>query len=638
MKNALRAPAYPLITIDPYTSFWSMNDRLNGEDVKHWTGRPSTIIGLATIDGKEFCFMGNAHKIGSPAMEQTNVEFDSFSTTYTFVEGSIELTVKFTSPVIPNDLMLISRPVSYIHTSVRSLDNASHDVTITLKANEQVCNHEPPHCPVFTNEVEIEDLTAIRIGGQEQAILGRAGDNFTIDWGYAYFAAADSKVDSYFQDNLHGMIIETKLNTASKPSSLFVFAYDDIDSLIYFGDRLKAYWKKDGQTIEEAIKTAYDEYDEVMARCNDFDSKMVEDAIAAGGEKYSELLQLALRQVMAGHKLVLDNNKEVLFVSKECFSNGCAATVDVSYPSMPLFLLYNPELVKGMMRPVFRYADSPVWPFEFAPHDVGTYPILNGQVYSNGTDPQHQMPIEECGNMLVMAAAIASTEDNAEFSRPHKATLKQWADYLTVHGTDPENQLCTDDFSGHLAHNCNLSIKAIMGVASFSILSRMWGDAENADTYMAKAKEMAKTWIETASNEDGTTRLTFDRPGTYSMKYNAVWDKLFGTELFDAQMWKTELKGYERHVNAYGLPLDNRADFTKSDWLVWTATLSNSKEQFMDMIAPMWLAYHVSHSHVPMTDWYSTVSSHQCGFQHRTVQGGLWIKILADKGICNINK
>lgn len=636
MKKPLRAPAYPLITIDPYTSFWSMNDRLNGDDVKHWTGRTSTIIGIATIDGKDFCFMGNANKMDMTAMEQKSVTFDSFSTTYTFVEGNIELTVVFTSPVIPDDLMLISRPVSYIHTSVRSLDNADHDVGLTFKANERVCNHEPPHCPVYTNEVDIEGLTAIRIGGLEQAILGRAGDDLTIDWGYAYFAATDSKVNSYMQDNLHGMIIETELNTAKKTSQLVVFAYDDIDSLVYFGDRLKAYWKKDGQTIEQAIKTAYDQYDEIMARCRDFDAKMTEEAIEAGGEKYAELLQLALRQVFAAHKLVLDNNNEVLFVSKECFSNGCAATVDVSYPSMPLFLMYNPELVKGMMRPIFRYANCPIWPFDFAPHDCGTYPILNGQVYSNGTDPMHQMPIEECGNMLVMAAATAACEKNAEYSRPHKDTLKLWADYLTKHGADPENQLCTDDFSGHLAHNCNLSIKAIMGVASYSILCRMWGDEESADSYMAKAEDMAKNWIKTASNEDGTTRLTFDRPGSYSMKYNAIWDKLFGTSLFDNDIWKTDLECYQSHANAYGIPLDDRADFTKTDWLTWTATLSDSKEQFMDIIAPMWLAFNVSHSRVPMTDWYSTVSSNQCAFQHRTVQGGLWIKMLSDKGICKI--
>ena len=56
-----------------------------------------------------------------------------------------------------------------------------------------------------------------------------------------------------------------------------------------------------------------------------------------------------MRQTLAAHKLVLDENGEVLYVSKECFSNGCAVTVDVSYPSIPLFLIYNPELVKGMI-------------------------------------------------------------------------------------------------------------------------------------------------------------------------------------------------------------------------------------------------------------------------------------------------
>ena len=115
---------------------------------------------------------------------------------------------------------------------------------------------------------------------------------------------------------------------------------------------------------------------------------------------------MAYRQVVAAHKLAVDENGEILWVSKECFSNGCAATVDVSYPSIPLFLLYNPELVKGMMRPIFRYAASDAWPFDFAPHDAGQFPLLNGQVYANGTDPKDQMPVEECGNMLVMMAAV----------------------------------------------------------------------------------------------------------------------------------------------------------------------------------------------------------------------------------------
>ena len=171
----------------------------------------------------------------------------------------------------------------------------------------------------------------------------------------------------------------------------------------------------------------------------------------------------------------MDKDGELLYISKECFSNGCAATVDVSYPSTPLFLIYNPELVNAMMRPIFKYADSEAWPFDFAPHDAGQYPLVNGQVYSGGTDPRWQMPIEECGNMIIMVTAAAMASMDFTFAQQHMPTLKKWAEYLAEHGNDPENQLCTDDFSGHMPHNVNLSAKAITGVACYGLLCTMLG-------------------------------------------------------------------------------------------------------------------------------------------------------------------
>lgn len=175
------------------------------------------------------------------------------------------------------------------------------------------------------------------------------------------------------------------------------------------------------------------------------------------------------------HKLVADTEGELLFLSKECYSNGCMATVDVSYPSVPMFLLYAPELVEGMIRPILKYAEMDAWTFEFAPHDIGQYPIGNGQVYSEN-QREGQMPVEECGNMLVMGASVALAGGNRDYLFSHMDTLGEWADYLTEFGLDPENQLCTDDFAGHLARNANLSVKAVMGVASYSILKKLQGD------------------------------------------------------------------------------------------------------------------------------------------------------------------
>ena len=118
------------------------------------------------------------------------------------------------------------------------------------------------------------------------------------------------------------------------------------------------------------------------------------------------------------------------------------------------------------------------------------------------------------------------------------------------------------------------------------------------------------------------------------MKYNAVWDRVFGLGLFEPTMWRQETEGYRRHMNPYGLPLDDRSDYTKSDWMVWTATLTEDAAFFGEIVAALERAYCLSPSRVPMTDLYSSVTSMQIHFQHRSVQGGLFIKLLYDKGIC----
>jgi hypothetical protein len=288
-----------------------------------------------------------------------------------------------------------------------------------------------------------------------------------------------------------------------------------------------------------------------------------------------------------------------------------------------------------MLRPIFRYASSPEWPFEFAPHDAGQYPLLNGQVYGEN-QLEYQMPIEECGNILVMMAAICSTQKDVTFALESWSLLEKWAQYLIKTGMDPENQLCTDDFAGHLAHNCNLSIKAIMGITGFAILCSMKGEQKHADELIEEARKMADQWLKMAAKTDGTYRLAFDQENSFSMKYNLIWDKLWGTNIFDISDFRKEFASYLERSNEFGMPLDNRADYTKSDWLVWCATLMDSASDFKQLIAPLYSAYQNSESRVPMTDWYDTKTAKMIGFQNRTVQGGLFIRLLQQKGLCSI--
>lgn len=637
----LRPPSVPLITIDPYFSVWSAADRLTQNETVHWTGKPNTMRGTLRIDGAEYRFMGTGE---APAMKQTGLDVTAMTTEYLFEAAGIELSARFTTPLFLDDLYYLTRPVSYLKLTWRSLDKKAHTVTATLAVSEEICMDFRGQDAVDIEMLEKDGIRTAKIGTVSQPVLEKRGDDIRIDWGYFYLSAAgdDAKVGAYhekvpFDENLrHGELEEMAFvfaeNTVDeKEGALFTFAYDDVASILYFGKPLKSYWNRNGASLLDEISKAFADYAFCYQKSVAFSERLFIDATKAGGEKYAELLELAYRQVLAAHKLVLDENGEILYVSKECHSNGCAVTVDVSYPSIPMFLLYNPEMVRGMMRPVFRYARSADWKFDFAPHDVGQYPHVNGQVYA-GNRLEGQMPVEECGNMLIMAAAEAVASGDVSFAKANLDLLEAWVVYLREHGRDPENQLCTDDFAGHMAHNCNLSLKAIMGIAGLGILYRMMGDEKKFDACIAEAKDMAADWAVRASNGDGSYRLAFDSEGSFSMKYNIVWDKIFGTGVMDKAVIASEFASYRKRTNKYGLPLDNRAGYTKSDWLVWAATLSADREGFEETVAPLWDAYHSSYSRCPMTDWFDTVTARQCGFRHRSVQGGLYIKLLEASG------
>lgn len=648
----LRPPAVPLITIDPYFSVWSPADKLTDSTTEHWTGKPNTMLGIANIDGEDYIFMGVANKPLSK-MEQVSLNVTVLSTEYKFAAAGIEMTALFSTPLLPDDYYYFTRPISYLKVNYTSTDGKEHKVKITVKVSEEICLDFRGIGKVETEILDQGEIATAKIGNCEQRVLARRGDDIRIDWGYFYLSVKGGKTFveeipmAFRERERHGKSIFMTFVCAEKEigcpecGAMFTFAYDDIESMVYFGDHLKSYWNKDGAKITDEIVKAFGDYNEVMEKANAFSARLAADAEAAGGKHYAEMLELAYRQVCAAHKLVLDKNGDILYISKECHSNGCAATVDVSYPSIPMFLLYNPELVVGMMRPIIKYARSDEWSkklkFDFAPHDAGQYPHVNGQVYANN-NIDGQMPVEECGNMIVMAAAAAIASGDVSYAKENLDLLEMWANYLLKYGADPANQLCTDDFAGHLAHNTNLSLKAISGIIGLGLLYRMMGDETKATDYLAKAKELAADWAVRASNGDGSYRLAFDRPGTFSMKYNIVWDKLFGTEVMDKSVIASEVASYKEKTNPYGLPLDNRKPYTKSDWLVWTATLAEDKATFEEMVEPLWKEYNYSESRCPMTDWYWTVTANQVGFRHRSVQGGLFIKLLEASGKMKVGK
>lgn len=668
MSNPFRPPSVPLVTVDPYFSVWSAADHLYDDHTRHWTNKRNSMAGIIRIDGKSRRFMGKLELDDSldyeepEAIIQKDLQIEPLTSTYIFEGEGIQLEVSFTTPLLLDDLDLLSRPASYVTFRIRSIDGNSHDVKIYFDISGELCVNTPDQNIEWSSQKINDNVVAMSMGTEEQPILERVGDNTRIDWGYCYLASPltsdlNTTIHSYHarkqfvktgdlpeKDDIQhprpvaedtpvmAAVIDFGRVSERQVSHYLVLAYDDIHSIEYFGKPLNAYWRRDGTAFEEMLVSAMEQYEEILKRCEDFNQRLINEGKNAGGEKYKDLLSLAYRQAIAAHKLVTDENGDVLFFSKENFSNGCIGTVDISYPSIPLFLLYNPELVKGMMRPIFRYAHTEDWKFNFAPHDVGCYPKANGQVYGENNE-ENQMPIEECGNMLIMTAAVCIYENDVDFAQENWELLTKWANYLMENGLDPANQLCTDDFAGHLAHNVNLSIKAILGIGAYSSLCKMIGD-KDGDIYDQAAKEMASEWVNMADADDHY-KLTFDSSrDSWSLKYNLVWDHLFGLHLFPEDIIKREIPYYISKQNKYGTPLDNRDTYTKSDWLVWCASMSSSSEEFEQMISPLWDFLNESSSRVPFTDWYDTVTGEQMNFQNRSVVGGIYMKCLFD-GITN---
>ena len=665
-------PSYPLFVKDPNFTIWTAPEELNSQNVETWYGERKNIYGFLKTTEGTYCFIGESGKFlpfGVKKAVQKKLNVKAFSTDYEFSCGKTILKIRFVSPLTLNDLELLSMPVCYMEYEIIGDKNAE----ISLFVNRNIAYNDIPETldkRVRGGVLQLNGFESAFVGLVRQMPLSVSGDLVGADWGYFYLAGEqawlldEAELFAFLSNGYLSFTADGEekyigaINKAAKGAILL--GYDDRISIDYFGDYRKGYYLEN-HTIIDALTEMWCNRENCEEKLRDFENDLVARAELYGGA-YRNILFASLRQSIGGHKLIKNKDGNILWLSKECGSNGCIGTVDISYPSMPLYLLYNPELVKGMMRPILEFARMPVWSYDFAPHDVGTYPVCCGQIYAiwqmnnkyhakygeggfwsrvkthfpfyilpKSYQPYEfkmQMPVEECANMLIMFLAVYQVDKDISFFENNKDLCAKWVKYLVKYGLKPGNQLCTDDFAGHLENNINLAIKATVGIAAYAQLLFECEESEKGGEYRKIAENFAKEIMQFAEGKTHLPLTWNSGEDTFGLKYNFAFDKILGLNLFNRELFEKEVDYYLSKSERYGVPLDNRKMYTKSDWLLWVARLTSDMQKRKVLIAMIDDFLKTSPNRVPFSDWYETQDGSYHEFRARSVQGGCFILLI----------
>ena len=661
-----RPPAVPLLVRTPYLSTWSAADQPNGVWPSFWTGATKGMAGIARIDGAPFVFLGAPTGLTTSAGQMAFVSrsMTPTKTEYVFAAGGVALTVTFLSPVEPGDLRRQSAPLGYISASAVATDGGSHAVSLYFDISGEWAHGDSTQSIYWAREsvphtggnlviqsfapanpqplVEVNQYpswgTAFLAAASTTALTVAIGQDTVLRSLAASQGTLDGSVDANMPRAINAQwpvlgfafALGQVTPSTSAPVTL-VLGHARDPAVSYLGAPVSPLWKAYWPTWESMVADEFDDAPAAAGRAAELDARVVSDAPAAGGDDYAALCTLAFRQAFGGTELVGTAAAPWLML-KEISSDGNVSTVDVVYPASPVFLYTNPLLLRLMVDPLLAYAESGKWPLVFAEHDLGAaYPVAGGHDDGGGEN----MPIEETANMLILMAAYAQRAKPADaqaYATAHYAIAKQWADYLLPNTLDPGCQNQTDDFTGSICHSVNLALKGIVGVGAMSILAGAAGNTADQKSYLSQAQTLIGQWEIKAQDGSGKhLLLEYDVQGQWSLKYNALYDRVLGLNLVPAAILAEEASWYSSQAQAYGVELDPRNTYTKSDWELWTAGSIDDTTVRGKLISGVYAYATTSTSRVPFGDLYYTATGQWDAFQARPVQGGMFA-LLARQG------
>eukprot|EP00927_Polykrikos_kofoidii_P072644 TRINITY_DN68743_c0_g1_i1.p1 TRINITY_DN68743_c0_g1~~TRINITY_DN68743_c0_g1_i1.p1 ORF type:complete len:780 (+),score=95.20 TRINITY_DN68743_c0_g1_i1:82-2421(+) len=629
---------------------------------------------LADSDGHDaFVITGEipSRKHTHDVVQQRSVHVLPTRTVFQFyVADTLSLNVTFLSTLFTDDFVQLSRPVSYVDVDIASRDGKSHSVQVYLDMSAQhvvnSCQTQKVSWKAWTQE----EIVGVQMGVADQNTVDLNGDRNNLDWGYLHLAfssnasehkkniwagsadvsrsafkasgglpvAKDEQQPRICAEDMPvlAVVADIRATTVSRRQT-FMIAYDDVDSVKFYDDKLKAYWTQRYPDIQHALIEAARDLNYMRRKSQVWDQTLFEQVIKYG-QKYTFLMALAYRQTLAANKLVWNSKLSVMWnFQKELSTNGNMQTMDVIYPASPMFLYTNPDLLKAMLQPILAFANNETKvPFrqQYSPHQLGVYPIADAN-----TEDQEDMPLENSGNMFLMLLAIVQRKHDSSWFYPrYWPMLQTWADVIAHTSEYPATQICTDDFEGPLPNNTNLGAKGIIALEAFAELCRLTESSTDCGHYSEVAKRHAQTWQEKSftSKPSAHYKLSYNDlpevPDSWSLKYNLLWQKLLkldGPFPWD-EVVPIELAYYKTKSNLFGVPMDPRHQYVKSDWLSWIAAMAEEEHDFHFFFDPIFDELNVTVDRHPFTDLYHTDTALQdrADFIARPVVGAIFAKML----------
>ncbi|CAO1620100.1 unnamed protein product [Parajaminaea phylloscopi] len=635
-------------------AFWTSGYGATGDFRLGWHG-------FIRIDNTTYQWMGDAFgrtvRQGKNA-EQLSAEFTATKTIFRFEAAGVRFNVTFMTPVWPDDLVRQSIPLSYLHFELDTASAEGRSVQVYADIDERWITAHTMDFENYPYNQDFKDLKGVaRWYLQRDKPQVYTEFRQRAEWGNVTWAVRD-RAALYARNNnnvvtqlefLDTGILSNHRDRVAGDNNAFAYAVDfdaqksPADIVFAIGQFRDPYVnyiraKNPGNgrnesfqqdryglwaanfTMDEAVTFFVNDFENALKHCTKLDAKIAADARAvvgggAVGDHYAAITQLSVRQSLATTELTISKDKkggwntsDTLMFLKEISSNGDMSTVDVMFPQFPLLTYLNPELLRLLMLPIFEYTESGLYPNKWCVHDLGVYPNAFG--HNDGND--EPMQVEESGNMILMTlhwAQLVGKKAAKPFLRQHYRIMQQWAEFLVEDSLVPASQLSTDDFAGVLANQTNLALKGIEGIAAMGVIADWIGESKNASYYANVSSTYIQKWQKYAIAKKGThTKLAYQDEDSWGTLYNLFGDRLLNLKLVPKSIYDLQDSWYPKVAQQWGVPLDSRHNWTKSDWEMFASAISPSNSTRNLFINKLFSFYTNGRTDAPATDLYESTT------------------------------